>query len=55
MTMPAPSAPTFPTGPAIGEPFPDFTLPDQHDQAVTFSAARGGKRAMVVVFRSASW
>jgi len=46
---------TFPTGPAIGQPFPDFTLPDQHGQPVHFSTARGGKRAMVVVHRSASW
>jgi peroxiredoxin len=53
--MTAAIAPTFPTGPAIGEPFPDFTLPDQHGNAVTFSATRGGKRAMIVVHRSASW
>ncbi len=46
---------TFPTGPAIGQPFPDFTLPDQHGQPVNFSTARDGKRAMVVVHRSASW
>ena len=49
-----PSAP-IPTGPAIGEPFPDFTLPDQHGSPVNFTAARGGKRAMLVVHRSAAW
>ncbi len=53
--MMLPTAPTFPTGPAIGELFPDFTLPDQHGRPVTFSAARDGKRAMVIVHRSAAW
>ena len=53
--MRTPTAPTFPTGPAIGEPFPDFTLPDQHGQPVHFAAAHGSKRAMIVVHRSASW
>ena len=47
--------PSFPTGPAIGEPFPDFTLPDQHGTPFTFTAARGGRRAMLVVHRSAAW
>jgi peroxiredoxin len=50
-----PAAPIFPTGPAIGELFPDFTLPDQSGTPVTFSIARGGKRAMIVVHRSAAW
>lgn len=45
----------FPTGPAIGELLPDFTLPDQHGIPVNFTAARGGKRAMLVVHRSAAW
>ncbi len=56
--MTAPTAPTavdFPTGPAIGDRFPDFTLTDQHGQPVNFADARGGKRAMVVIVRSASW
>ncbi|HEY8292970.1 MAG TPA: hypothetical protein VIG44_10800 [Thermomicrobiales bacterium] len=49
------TAPTFPTGPAIGDRFPDFTLPDQDGTPVHFASARGGKRAMIVVHRSASW
>lgn len=53
--MTASTASAFPTGPAIGNQFPDFTLPDQHGQLVNFTTARGGKRAMVVVHRSASW
>ncbi len=53
--MPSVAAPTFPTGPAIGAPFPDFTLPDQHGTPLNFAAARGGKRALIVVHRSAAW
>jgi peroxiredoxin len=53
--MGTPTALTFPTGPAIGELFPDFALPDQHGQQVHFTTARGDKRAMIVVHRSASW
>jgi len=45
----------FPTGPAVGEQFPDFTLPDQHGTPVNFTAARAGRRAMIVLHRSASW
>ena len=43
----------FPTGPAVGEPLPEFTLNDQHNQPVNFSRARDGKRALVVFHRSA--
>lgn len=53
--MAALAAPPFPTGPAIGTPFPDFTLPDQHGTPVNFTAARGGRRALIVVHRSAAW
>ena len=50
-----PESDDFPTGPAVGEPLPDFTLNDQHNQAVNFSRARDGKRALVVFHRSARW
>lgn len=46
---------TFPTGPAIGEQFPDFTLPDQHGMPVDLAAMRAGRQAMIVLHRSASW
>lgn len=46
---------SFPTGPAIGEQFPDFTLPDQSGTLVNYETARAGKRAMIVLHRSASW
>jgi len=49
------TAPPFSTGPALGALFPDFTLPDQHGEPVNFTAARDGKRAMLVVQRSAAW
>jgi len=49
------SSTSLPTGPAIGTPFPDFTLADQHGTPVNFTAARAGRRAMIVVHRSAAW
>jgi peroxiredoxin len=42
-------------GPAVGERFPDVRLPDQHGQMVDLHAARAGRRALVVFYRSASW
>ena len=50
-----PESDDFPTGPAVGEPLPDFTLPDQHGQRVNFAQARDGKRALVIFHRSARW
>ncbi len=47
--------PTFPTGPEVGAPFPDFILPDQAGTPINFAVARGGARAMIVVHRSALW
>ncbi|MND09332.1 hypothetical protein D3C83_325700 [compost metagenome] len=45
----------FPTGPDVGAPVPDFTLPDQHGRPVTFSEASAGHRALLVFHRSARW
>ena len=45
----------YPKGPEVGERLPDFTLPDQHGDAVTFSEARAGRKALVVFNRSARW
>lgn len=53
--MAAPATLPFPTGPALGAPFPDFTLPDQAGRAINFTAAREGKSAMIVIHRSAAW
>lgn len=46
---------SLPTGPALGALFPNFTLPDQHGTPINFTATRDGKRAMLVVHRSAAW
>ena len=45
----------FPTGPAVGERLPNFTLPDQHGQSTDFNTARHGRKAIVVFHRSAYW
>ena len=42
-------------GPAVGEHFPDITLPDQHGSIVSLHQSRGDRRALVVFHRSASW
>ena len=50
-----PTREDFPTGPALGEPVPDFILPDQSGSHVRFSETRGGNRALILFHRSASW
>ena len=50
-----PAAADFPTGPALGERLPEFTLPNQHGEPVDFHAHRGGQGAVVVFYRSAVW
>ncbi len=47
--------PNFPTGPAVGERLPSFTLPDQYGQQIDFDAACQGRKAIVVFHRSAYW
>lgn len=42
-------------GPAVGERFPDIRLPDQSGATVDLHAARAGRRALVVFYRSADW
>ena len=41
--------------PAVGEHFPDVMLPDQYGTMVSLHQARGGRQALVVFHRSASW
>lgn len=50
-----PTGENFPTGPAIGELAPDFTLPDQFGRLIRFAATRGADRALIIFYRSASW
>lgn len=42
-------------GPGIGEGFPDVRLPDQTGAIVDLHKERGGRRALVVFYRSARW
>ncbi len=44
-----------PASPTVGSSFPDFTLPDQHGDLVSFAATRAGRKSVVVVYRSADW
>lgn len=42
-------------GPPVGARLPDVVLPNQRGELVDLHARRGGRRAVVVVHRSASW
>jgi hypothetical protein len=42
-------------GPSLGTRFPDVRLPDQQGQLMDLDAARAGRPALVVFFRSARW
>ena len=42
-------------GPALGEVFPDFELPDADGNAVRLNGWRSGRRALIVFYRSAAW
>ena len=42
-------------GPAVGERFPDVSLPDQTGALVDLHPARRGRQALVVFYRSARW
>ena len=41
--------------PREGTRFPEVVLPDQHGVTLDLHAARGGRRALVVFYRSADW
>ena len=42
-------------GPMVGTVFPDVRLPDQRGEMVDLHARRAGRRALVVLHRSAVW
>jgi hypothetical protein len=42
-------------GPRVGTQFPTIELPDQTGRIVNLHVARAGRRALVVVYRSARW
>ena len=50
-----PETADFPSGPAVGERLPDFSLPNQRGETIDFHADRDGHRAAVLVQRSAVW
>ena len=45
----------FPTGAAVGERFPDFTLRNQRNEEVNLTKARSGQRTLLVFHRSTRW
>lgn len=64
MTEPLPDVPAaqrmpatddFPSGPEVGEVFPDFTLRDWRGRDVNLGRARAGRRALIVFQRSSRW
>ena len=42
-------------GPAVGERFPEVSLPDQHGKIIDLHQTRAGRRAVILFHRSASW
>ena len=50
-----PATDDFPTGPAVGERLPEFTLPNQDGEMIDFHADRGESKAIVVFYRSVVW
>jgi hypothetical protein len=56
--MPAARLPTIDfdrVGPPVGGRFPDLRLPDQGGALVDLHAARRGRGALIVFYRSARW
>jgi hypothetical protein len=43
------------TGPAVGNPVPDFSAQDQEGRTRTLKSVSGPKGTMLVFFRSADW
>jgi len=50
-----PAVRNLPGAPAVGEPLPDFTSVDQHGEKVSFHQLRRGRKAYLLIVRSASW
>ena len=53
--LPIPEIDTANLGPIVGERFPDVVLPDQNGNMIDFHKHRSGRKAMLVVHRSADW
>lgn len=50
-----PATDDFPTGPDLGERFPDFALSNQRREQIDFHRDRAGRKAVVAFIRSAVW
>ena len=50
-----PATDDFPTGPDLGERFPDFALPNQRGELIDFHRDRAARKAVVAFIRSAVW
>lgn len=42
-------------GPQVGQPVPDFSLPDQTGKVRNLQSIMGPRGAMIVFYRSADW
>jgi peroxiredoxin len=51
----AAAAAAIPTGPAVGQTVPDFSLQDQNQRMRTLHSILGPKGALLVFYRSADW
>jgi hypothetical protein len=49
-----PASDGFPSGPEIGQPVPQFSLPDQNGQTVTYHPA-SKHQSLILFHRSADW
>jgi len=50
-----PATDEYPTGPAVGERLPEFSLPNQAGRIIDFHQDRGNSKAIVVFHRSVVW
>jgi len=54
--VPTPAIPNVQkVGPQVGDPVPDFTLPDQYGASRTLKSLIGPSGLMLVFYRSADW
>jgi hypothetical protein len=49
------AAAALPTGPAVGQPIPEFEAVDQSGRRQTFQTLRGPKGLLLLFHRSADW
>ena len=52
---PSPNTENWTTGPAVGEPIPEFAGKDQNGIRKTFDDIKGPNGALIIFYRSADW